>query len=249
VSETTDHGYRLVVDANGQKRTYISYVIALAKMRIIDLTEERPGKAATAADSPPAHWFAQIACEENRLTIYQTSSQEFRRLAQTHPLRSHTKDKRLIVTASTAELQTFFSETGAAAFERPSAIVLQKCTQGEVIKPTFAGFDPFGTPWALFSGWAKTGTSTERLRMPPLTGAPYVRVKQLAEAFVRTGHDVRYVRGSRTPAPEKVHALEAQDPVPGRALRPDAAIVLTLYTNGSSDPLPPVPDRFSNPDR
>jgi hypothetical protein len=248
VSGRTDHGYRIVVDANGQKRTYIGYVVALAKMRIIDLAEERPGKAATAADSPPAHWFARLECENNRLTIYPTSSYEFRRLAQTHPLRSHTKNERLIVTASTPELQAFFSETGAAAFQKPSKIVLRKCAEGEVIKPTFAGFDPFGTPWTLFSGWAKTGTSTGRLRMPPLTDAPYVRVKQLAEAFVRTGHDVRYVRGSTAPGPEKVHAVEAQDPLPGAPLRADAAIVLTLYAKDFSNPLPSVPDAFSNPD-
>jgi hypothetical protein len=47
--------------------------------------------------------------------------------------------------------------------------------------------------------------------MQPLTGAKYVRVKQLAEALVRTGHDVRFVRGSTAPGPEKVHAIEAQN--------------------------------------
>jgi hypothetical protein len=84
--------------------------------------------------------------------------------------------------------------------------------------------------------------------MPPLTGATYVRVKQLAEALVRTGHDVRFVRGSTAPGPEKVHAIEAQNPSPGAPLRPDSAVLLTLYTKDASEPLPPVPLFPTKPD-
>jgi hypothetical protein len=182
-----------------------------------------------------------IGLSGRRLTIYQTSSQDFRRAVQTHPLASHTNNEKLIVTASTNELQAFFSETGAAAFPRDGKIVLQKCAAGEALKPTFGGFDPFGTPWTLFSSTAGSA-ATDRFSMPRLTGAPYARVRYLAEAFLRTGHIVRFARGSTAPGPEKLYAIEAQDPLPGKPLRRDAAIVLTLYTRDSSDPLPPVPD-------
>ena len=248
VSATADHGYRIVVDANGRKQTYIGYVVQLGKMRIIDLSTESTGKQASATASPPGHWFARIECEQDRLTIYQASSQAFRRQVQTHPLASHTKDEKLIVTASTAELQRFFLETSAAAFPKDEKVVLHKCAPGEVLKPAFIGLDPFGTPWTLFSS-ATHLSPTGRLKMPPLTGAPFARLNQVAKAFVRAGHEVRFTRGSRAPSADKVHAIEAQDPLPGKLLRPESVVILTLYTNDTSDPLPPVPNPFTNPDR
>jgi len=239
VSETTDHGYHIVVDANGGKHSYIGYVVQFGKLRIIDLSEDRPANSAAGANAP-GHWFARLECEAKQLTIYPTSSQEFRSAVQAHPLASHTKEEKLIVTASTPELQAFFTEKGAAAFRKNEKIVLRKCTPGEVLKPTFAGFDPFATPWKL---WGSANVaSTGRLKMPPLTGARLARLNQLAKAFVRAGHEVRFTRGSRAPSADKVYSIESQEPSPGKPLRPDAAIVLTLHTKDSSDPLPPVPD-------
>ena len=242
VSETTDHGYRIVVDANGEKHSYIGYVVQFGTLQIIDLSEDRPAKSAAAANAP-GHWFARLECEAKQLTIYPTSSQAFRCAVQAHPLASHTKEEKLIVTASTPELQAFFTEKGAAAFRKDEKIVLRKCTPGEVLKPTFAGVDPFATPWGLLSSALKV-SSTDRLKMPPLTGARFARLNQLAKAFVRAGHEVRFTRGSRAPSADKVYAIESQEPSPGKPLHPDAAIVLTLYTKDATEPLPRAPEWF-----
>jgi len=252
VSETTDHGYRIVVDLNGKKRIYIGYVVDLGKIRVIDLSPEPAGKELTRADSMPAHWFARLEFEQNRLRIHHSVlSSDFRRLVQAHPLSSHTKEGRLVVTASTAELQTFYSQTGEAAFEKRSKIVLQKCADGEVIKPAFAGFDPFASPLSfLFESPENkpSAASAERLKMPPLSGLPFSRVKQLADGFVRMGHEVRFIRGSKATSAKSVYAVEAQEPLPGVPLRPNAAIVLTLYCKDSTEPLPAVRAFWSDPE-
>ncbi len=244
VSETTDHGYRIVVDLNGKQRIYIGYVVDLGKIRVIDLSPEQADKELTRVDSMPAHWFARLEFEGNRVRIHHSvSSSDFRRLVQSHPLASHTKDVRLVVTASTAELQAFYSQTGEAAFDNSSKIVLHKCADCEVIKPTFAGFDPFTSPWSfLFESPESnvSGVSAERLKMPPLSGVPYSRVKQLADEFVRMGHEVRFIRGSKATSAESVFAVEAQEPLPGAPLRPNAAIVLRLYCKDATEPLPAV---------
>ncbi len=244
VSETTDHGYRIVVELNGKKRSYIGYVVDLGKIRVIDLSPEPRGKELARADSMPPHWFARLEFEGNRVRIHHSvSSSDFRRLVQSHPLASHTKDVRLVVTASTAELQAFYSQTGEAAFDKHSKLVLQKCADSEVIKPTFAGFDPFSSPLSfLFESPENnpSGASAERLKMPQLNGLPYSRVKELADGFVRMGHEVRFIRGSKATSAESVYAVEAQEPSAGAPLHPNTAIVLTLYCKDSTEPLPAV---------
>ena len=139
VTETTDHGYRIVVDANGQKRTYIGYVVQIAKMQIIDLAAEPTGKQASAPDARPGHWFARLECEPNRLRIHHSvCSQEFRRLVRA-PSAPVSYQKRPTdcdcLDGGTADV---LFKTGEAAFDKPSTIVLQRCTNGEIIKPVFA---------------------------------------------------------------------------------------------------------------
>ena len=54
------------------------------------------------------------------------------------------------------------------------------------------------------------------------------------------GHEVRFIRGSKATSAESVFTVEAQEPLPGVPLRPDAAIVLRLYYKDSTAPLPAV---------